>query len=751
MEPAPGTRLGPYEIVALIGAGGMGRVYKARDTRLERDVAVKVADERFTDRFLQEARTVAALNHPNICTLHDVGPNYLVMELIDGTTLADRIEQSALAATEIVDIARQVTAAFEEAHHRGVLHRDLKPGNIMLAGRRHSADAATVKVLDFGVAKVAQSDHDATRTVAGTVMGTPAYMAPEQVEGQALDERSEIFSFGAVLYEMLTRRRAFEGASLVDVLNAVVRSDPAPSNAPPGLDRIVRRCLQKEPAKRYQSMAELKAALETVRDSVSAKPIATTQPSIAVLPFADMSAGKDHEWFSDGLSEEIINALVQIPGLTVIARTSAFAFKGKQEDIRRIADVLGVTHVLEGSVRRAGDRVRITAQLIAAERGAHLWSERYDRNLADVFAIQDEIAHAIASTLKTKLAARRPRPRRYTPPLAIASTVETSLASRPPAARRYTPALPAYEAYLKARYHWAQATPEALVRSKHYYEQASAIDPEFAAAYVGLADHLLLQAAGMGITPAREAMPAARAAAERALAIDPSLSDAHAVLGAVACSYDYDWNEADRRFQVALAREPVPALARVRYGFFYLGSIGQPDAAVTQLQLALQDDPLNTMFLVVSAGCLLQTGRFDEATDACLKVVSHENNWQAYALLFSTSFLKGRLVDAATFAEKAYSPSIPVTIGLLAGSLARSGDEARADTLMQPLNSAPERYGAPRGLAAFHFVRGDLERVADWLEKSIEQRDAMAPHFARRWCRNSSRWPELARMMNLPV
>jgi serine/threonine-protein kinase len=724
-------------------------VYRALDTRLGRHIALKVSDERFTERFSREARTVAALNHPNICTLHDVGPNYLVMELIEGPTLAERIERGALTLDETVAVARQVAAALEEAHRQGVLHRDLKPGNIMLPEHRGSSVAATVKVLDFGLAKVTESDPDATRTVAGTVMGTPAYMAPEQVEGRTLDERSEVFSFGAVLYEMLTRRRAFEGASLVDVLNAVVRSDPAPSNAPPALDRIVRRCLQKEPAKRYQSMAELRRALETVRDSASPKP-STTQPSIAVLPFADMSAGKDHEWFSDGLSEEIINALVQIPGLTVIARTSAFAFKGKQEDIRRIADVLGVTHVLEGSVRRAGDRVRATAQLIVAATGAHLWSERYDRNMADVFAIQDEIAHAIASTLKTKLAARRPRPRRYTPPLAIASTVETSLASRPPAARRYTPALPAYEAYLKARYHWAQATPEALVRSKHYYEQAIAIDPGFAPAYVGLADHFLLQAAGMGVTPAREAMPAARAAAERALAIDPSLSDAHAVLGAVACSYDYDWNEADRRFRVALAREPVPALARVRYGFFYLGSIGQPDAAVTQLQLALQDDPLNTRFLVVSAGCRLQPGRVEEATAACRKVVAPENNWQAYALLFSTSFLKGRLVDAATFAEKAYSPSIPVTIGLLAGSLARSGDEARADTLMQPLNSAPDRYGAPRGLAAFHFVRGDLERVADWLEKSIEQRDAMAPHFARRWCRNSSRWPELATMMNLP-
>jgi len=727
MEPAPGTRLGPYEIVALIGAGGMGRVYKARDTRLDRDVAVKVADERFTDRFLQEARTVAALNHPNICTLHDVGPNYLVMELIDGPTLADRIEQSALAATEIVDIVRQVTAAFEEAHRRGVLHRDLKPGNIMLAGRRHSADAATVKVLDFGLAKVAQSDHDATRTVAGTVMGTPAYMAPEQVEGQALDERSEIFSFGAVLYEMLTRRRAFEGASLVDVLNAVVRSDPAPSNAPPGLDRIVRRCLQKEPAKRYQSMAELRAALETVRHSVSAKPIATTQPSIAVLPFADMSAGKDHEWFSDGLSEEIINALVQIPGLTVIARTSAFAFKGKQEDIRRIADVLGVTHVLEGSVRRAGDRVRITAQLIAADSGAHLWSERYDRNLADVFAIQDEIAHAIATTLQAKL------------------TIV------PVPSRRHEPNLPAYEALLKARFHFGRANPESLARSKELLEQAIALDPNYARPHIGLAGHYLLLCAGLGTMPAREAMPRARAACQRALDLDPSLTIANGVLGAVAGVYDYDWSEAERLFRLAMSTEPVPGDVHGMFGFFYLRPIGRPDEAAAPIRRWVQEDPLNFIGRISLAMALAESGDFDDALRELRAVLGLDANHPGALVSQAQIYARqGRNLEALRSAEQGYRPWNPQSIGTLAGLLARQGDLARAETVLEPLKKAPDAYGAPRGLFQFHALSGDLVRAGEWLERAVHQRDPAAPSLAQQHVATGARWPHLARMMNLP-
>jgi serine/threonine-protein kinase len=706
----------------------MGAVYRARDPRLGRDVALKVADERFSDRSSIEAKAIAALNHPNICTLHDVGSNYLVMELLEGLTLAERIAKGPLSIGEVLDLASQMARAVEEAHRRGVLHRDLKPGNVVLSQRRGSSDPPMVKVLDFGLAKLVVADPEITRTAAGTLLGTPAYMAPEQVEGKPLDERSDIFSFGAVLYEMASGHRAFAGSTVIEVMNAVVRTDPDPFQASPALDRIMRRCLQKDPAQRFQTMAEVRAALDTARDSAPPK-LADTQPSIAVLPFADMSAGQDHEWFSDGLSEEIINALVHVPGLTVIARTSAFAFKGKQEDIRRIAEILGVSFILEGSVRRAGDRVRVTAQLIKAATGTHLWSERYDRDMADVFAIQDEIAHAIVTALELKLVGQ-------------------------PIPPRYTPTLPAYEAYLKARHHWAKATPESLARSKEYFEQAIAADAGFALAHTGLADYFLTLAGGVGVLAAHEAMPAARAAAQKALDIDPSLADAHAVLGAVSGVYDYNWKEAEREFQLAFAREPIQPSVRARYGYFYLVPIGRSLEAVEQLERALQDDPLNTVFGSVSAMSLGAARRDAEATARCRRVLEVDaNDWVAYSLLALTQDAQGMPADALASAEKAYSlaPWSAVSMGRYAGLLASRGNSSRAEDVSNKLRHAPESYTAPRGLSAFYFHQGDIDQAADWMEKSIEQRDAMAPYYARRYFRSSSHWPRLAKLMNLPA
>jgi serine/threonine protein kinase len=334
MPLAPGTQLGPYEILAPIGSGGMGEVWKARDPRLGRIVAIKRLHGQHGERFEQEARAIAALNHPHICQIFDVGLDYLVLEYIDGKPLA-----GPLPVDEAVRLALQITSALEEAHGRGILHRDLKPANILVTAK------GSAKLLDFGLAKLADApDSDLTKTVEGTVMGTAAYMAPEQIEGKPCDARSDVFSFGAVLYEMLAGIRAFDGMA------SVLRDDPKP---PPALGSLVLRCLAKQPGQRFQTIAEVKAALEL---AASAKAAEKT-PSIAVLPFANMSRDADDEYFSDGLAEEILNALMQIAGLKVIARTSAFAFKGKNEDIRRIAEALGVTNVLEGSVRRAGTRL----------------------------------------------------------------------------------------------------------------------------------------------------------------------------------------------------------------------------------------------------------------------------------------------------------------------------------------------------------------------------------------------------------
>jgi serine/threonine protein kinase len=405
MTLTPGSKLGPYEILAPVGSGGMGEVWKARDSRLDRIVAIKKVKEQHSERFKQEAKSIAALNHAHICQLFDIGPDYLVLEYVEGKSLS-----SPLPEREAVRLAIQIATALEAAHKKGIIHRDLKPANIMVTRE------GSVKLLDFGLAKLYEKDTsisssqtaDFPATQAGAVLGTVAYMSPEQAQGQPADARSDIFSFGLVLYEMLSGRKAFSGESPPLILAALLRDEPAPLQTSPSLEKIVQRCLSKQPSGRYKTMSEVKAALEQACEARATGSSAEPKPSIAVLPFVNMSGDKEQEYFSDGLAEEIINALTKIPGLKVIARTSSFSFRGKEQDITKIAEALRVRTILEGSVRKAGNRIRVTAQLITAADGSHLWSERYDREMTDVFAIQDEISQAIVEKLRVQLAEDRP-------------------------------------------------------------------------------------------------------------------------------------------------------------------------------------------------------------------------------------------------------------------------------------------------------------------------------------------------------
>jgi serine/threonine-protein kinase len=552
-------------------------VYKARDTRLDRTVAIKVAAAKFSERFEREARAVAALNHPHICTLYDVGPDYLVMEYVDGATVS-----GPMPVGQALKLAIQIAGALEEAHAKGILHRDLKPANILVTAK------GTAKLLDFGLAKLA-ADSDGTQTMAGGLMGTPMYMAPEQADGKPADRRSDVFSFGAVLYEMLAGRRAF------DSLAAVVRDSPKPVDAPGEVARIVTRCLAKSPADRFQSMADLKAALERI----SAQP-AERQPSIAVLPFANMSRDPDDEYFSDGLAEEIINTLAHLPGLKVTARTSAFAFRGKEQDITKIAEMLHVRTILEGSVRRSGSRIRVTAQLINAEDGYHLWSERYDREMADVFAMQDEIAAAIARALEVKLVGK-------------------------PAGRQHLPDLRAYEAFLKARHELLKVDPESAARGRRLLEQAIALDPAYSEPYGELGSCYVLQAL-TGLRSAREAMPAARARAQNALERSASDARAHGVLCSVAGLYDYDWKEAAEQYRLALAVEAVPGEVRARCALAYLVPLSRFQEALEQLETALEHDPLNGFVRSTFALVLAFGGMHDRARIEAQKVIEVDAN-----------------------------------------------------------------------------------------------------------------------------
>jgi serine/threonine-protein kinase len=728
MTLTTGARLGPYEILALLGTGGMGEVWKARDTRLNRIVAVKRLSARHSERFEQEARTIAALNHPHICQIYDVGADYLVLEYIEGRTLADRLRsgKSGLPPEEAVRIARQIAEGLEEAHTSGVLHRDLKPANVMITTK------GVAKLLDFGLARLASVDTDVTRTQDGTVLGTPAYMSPEQAEGKPLDERSDVFSFGVVLYEMLSGQRAFGGTTTAQVLNAILRETPRRLQTLPVLDRIVRQCLAKQPSARFQTIAEVRTALEQAdREPGSAakadEPQPSIPPSIAVLPFANMSADKENEYFSDGLAEEIINVLANMPGLKVAGRTSSFFFRGKDVAFEEIGQRLNVDHILEGSVRKAGNRIRVTAQLIKVADGFHLWSERYDRELTDIFALQDEVTHAIATALQVRLSPATALP------------------------RRRTPNLRAYDAYLKALDQWSRPTPESLALVKEYLDRAVALDPEFAPAYTALGLYYSMST-GVGNRPTREVIPLARAAVHKALRIDPSLSEPHALLGAWAGGYDnYDWNEAEQHWRLALAREPVPSHIRLWYGNHYLLPLGRFREALDAMAKGVEGDPLNLLYRHHFADGLRNAGRFQEAEVELRRTLELDGNFpMALSTLGAVYAQQGKWGEALALSEKAYAlMPLPLAAGQLAALLVRTGETSRAETLLEGLRPGTV-WGTPMGMAMFHALCGELDQAADWTERAIEDRYPRLVPILGPFLRSSPRWPALARMMNLP-
>ena len=487
------------------------------------------------------------------------------------------------------------------------------------AERRHA------KLLDFGIARLTGADADATSTVAGDVIGTPAYMSPEQAAGKPLDARSDVFSFGAVLYELLAGTRAFTGDSTAQVLSAVLRDDPGPFDAPTALRQIVTRCLAKDPARRFQTMADVKHALQHLpRGS------ADVAASIAVLPFANLSADRENEYFGDGLAEEIINALAQVEGLKVIARTSAFSFKGKNEDVRSIAQALGVTNVLEGSVRRAGDRIRVTAQLIAAADGTHLWSERFDRPMTDVFAMQDEIASAITTALKGRLGG------------ALASP------------RHYTPRLPAYETFLRGRAHLTQFTPDAWNRAKGLFEQAIALDAAYADPHAELALGYFI--CGMhGMRPMREVAPFVRAEVDQALALNPADQRPRFLLGAIALAHDYDWKAAEAHFAASMSATDVSGHARWIYASLYLRGLGRFEESAAEMGRAVQQDPLNATWHAIWGAHLFDAKRFDQAIDEALRATELEPNYFiAQHLLGEAYWASGKWNEAIAAFERAY-------------------------------------------------------------------------------------------------
>jgi serine/threonine protein kinase len=471
-----GVQIGPYEILSLLGAGGMGEVYKARDSRLRRIIALKtlpaekVADADRKRRFLLEAQAASRLNHFNIVTIYDIfeeqGVCFIAMEYVAGTTL-DLANNGGLPLKDTMKYAAEIADALAAAHSAGVIHRDLKPANIIIT------EDGRVKLLDFGLAKLieptvpaASAETATVSTISRAIVGTAPYMSREQAEGREIDARSDIFSFGLVLYEMLCGQRAFRGDSWISTLAAILHDEPRPlreikAGIPPSVEQCVARCLRKNSAQRFQTMLEAKETLTEVHSTHAISSVMAQEEgqSIAVLPFVNLSADKENEYFGDGLADEIINAVTKVPELRVIARTSAFTFRDKEQDLRTIGHRLGVGTILQGSVRRAGNRIRVTAQLIRVADESHLWSERYDREMTDIFAIQDDISQAIADALKVKFVGPQ----------------------------RHTRNIEAYQSYLKGLYFYQRYNRESLAKARDSFEQALAVDPDYAPAHAGLA------------------------------------------------------------------------------------------------------------------------------------------------------------------------------------------------------------------------------------------------------------------------
>ena len=703
-----GRTIGHYLVLEMLGQGGMGVVYKARDARLGRLAALKVLrpdSQTGTDatrRFLREAQTASALNHPNILTIYDIGTDagldYIAMEFVEGGTLANLIASGPLPIERALRVAAQVADALAVAHAASIVHRDLKPSNIMMpAGDR-------VKVVDFGLAKVSSDASSASETTtpltaAGAIVGTAPYMSPEQATGRGVDARSDLFSLGSILYEMLAGRMPFRGDSAIGTLAAILKDTPAPiPGIRPSVAKLVDRCLRKEPADRFQTAAELKAAIE----ECLAPPRAADVPSIAVLPFANMSGVKEDDYLCEGLAEEIIDALTRIPGLRVIARTSAFAIGRMGLDVREAGGRLDVGTILEGSVRRAGARVRVTAQLVSTSDGSHVWSERYDRELTDVLQLEDEIAQAIAARLRVELAGGG-----RTQPPAVASAE-------------------AYTAYLEGRYFFARGTPDALAQAMACYERATSLDPGFALAYDSLAE-LYWYLGFFGNAPPRDAFAVSTFHALRALELDDHLAQTHALLGMLRKELDYNWPEVDRELRRARQLNPESPLVRLRYAISGLLPHGRVEEGLAELEAMLRTDPLSLLvrwwggimaYLSRRPERVLEEGRHMIALDP--------NHFLGHWTLGIGMSEVGAWTGAVTSMEKSdeLSGGAPFTTGFLAYLCGRAGRRDDAQRLLDRLAlMASAGYVPPSAFAMGHVGLGDWDAALSWLDKAIDARD----------------------------
>ena len=754
------SKLGHYEIVSALGAGGMGEVYLARDVNLDRRVALKiltVGDDSTTQRlrrFIQEAKAASALNHANIAHIYEIGEAdgipFIAMEYVDGESLQERLARGPLSNRDLIQIGCQMAEALEHAHNAGIVHRDIKSSNIMLTSR------GQIKVLDFGLAKIhhdrsvaADGDIETQlKTAPEVVLGTLPFMSPEQALGQKIDHRSDIFSLGVVLYQLITGRLPFSGKTATETANRITAAQPDPIarfnyDAPVELERIIRKCLEKERERRYQSAAELTVDLENLkRDNASrdlpkavtashspsrkrylvlssavallsvvaaiyfysaSNPRAKAVGSIAVLPFANSNGDQATEYFSDGITESLINSLSQLPNTRVMARATMFRYKGKDVDPREVGRELGVDAVVTGRALQQGDTLVVQAELMNVSDGTQLWGDRFNRKVADVLAIQDEIAKQIAENLRLRLSGEQQRL----------------------ITKRYTHNAEAYDLFMKGRFHYIRVTEENLLKSIDYYHQAIAKDPNYALAYVGIANSYHALGGVLGFRSPRETYPKMQEYALKALAMDDQLAEAHHLVANTRLYYEWNWSEAERELKRTIELNPNYGLAHETYGTYYQ-SLKRFDEALAERKLFKANDPLSPFAIADVGYPLYYARRYDEAITAYREALELDKNFSWAHLWIGQALVQKGAYDEAIAAMK---EAIRLSGGdvraraTLGHAYAVAGRRAEAIQVLDELKAlSVQRYVSPYFIAVVYVGLQNNDEAFTWLEKAYQER-----------------------------